>query len=132
MADKPSIDEILSPWVYESGAPPAETRLLSATDAGSGSLRLSPDVLRMCADRLVVLRGEADRDVNTALRETDGAPTGPGLQISKAIDHVHDRWVDKLKHLLGDMDERASRLRKAADKWNETEEANAKAFKAGH
>lgn len=126
------IDKALSPWLYTNeGAPPptvAETRLQS-TGSPDGSIHLTPELLRTAADRLTALRAEAAADVNKSLAETDGVTAGPNLRINEAIDHVHDRWVDKLAHLLGDMDERSGRLRKAADEWSETEQANAKAFR---
>lgn len=133
MADDNSIDRILSPWAYENGSPappPAfETRLLSTNDNGSGgSVHLTPEALNASAGRLDGLRADAERDINAALRESDHVNIGPNLQVTKEIAHVHERWGEKLRHLLSDMDDRASRLRKAANNWSETEKANTKAL----
>lgn len=125
------IDRALSPWLYESADPPsaepAETRLLSAA-AAPGAIQLTPETLLSAAARLEGLRGEASADVNAALRDSDHVNIGRNLQLGKAVEHVHERWGEKLKHLLEDMDDRAGRIRKAATNWYETEQAVTKAL----
>lgn len=128
MGSDTSIDRILSPWLYENGATPPETRLQSTADGGSGSVRLTVGTVRASATILGVLRAEVQADVSTAIRSCEQVATGQGLQITDAIKHVHDRWEEKLKHLVSDMDDRAGRLTKAADNWERTERDNTKAF----
>ncbi|GAA4989874.1 hypothetical protein GCM10023205_71360 [Yinghuangia aomiensis] len=131
MSEDNHIDRALSPWLYEGNDPPsaepAETRLLSAA-APSGAVQLTPEALLSAATRLEGLRGETNADVNVALKDSDHAAIGRNLQLTQAVDHVHERWGEKLKHLLEDMDDRAGRIRKAATNWHETEQAITKAL----
>lgn len=146
MAHGEDMDRILSPWLYEDGAsppqaspagprPPAsatdETRLLS-TGSGAGSMTLTPQTMYACSGRLSALRGEVEADVNAATQSIGGYATGPTLQVTKAIAYVLERWEEKSKHLLSDMQERVDRVRKAADNWEKTEQDIKKALdKAG-
>ncbi|MGA4542290.1 hypothetical protein ACPA54_20090 [Uniformispora flossi] len=89
---------------------------------------MTPETMLSAATRLEGLRGEASADVNLALKDSEHVNIGRNLQLTKAVEHVHERWGEKLKHLLEDMDERAGRIRKAATNWQETEQAITKAL----
>ncbi|MYS78770.1 hypothetical protein [Embleya scabrispora] len=126
------MDMIINPWRYQGSAPPAppeakpagpvETRLQSTIDpGGGGSVRVDAGVLSTSATRLEQLRGEVQGGVQNSLRGTDHAVVGRNLEVTKAVQYVHDRWTEKLAHLLEDMQERVTRVRKAADNWDHTE-----------
>ncbi|MYW00898.1 hypothetical protein [Streptomyces sp. SID3343] len=134
MADRENIDRVLSPWLYENAAaspvvaegqaqPPLETRLQSTIDpgGGGGTVRLDAATLYASASRLDGLRGEIEGDTRVALQGADHNAVGRNLEVAKAVQYVHDRWAEKLAHLVEDMQERVTRVRKAADRWGETE-----------
>ncbi|MEU0934112.1 MULTISPECIES: hypothetical protein [unclassified Embleya] len=133
MAGGESMDMIINPWRYQDSAAPAPpeakptdplaTRLQSTIDpGGGGSVRVDASVLDTSATRLEQLRGEVQGSVQNSLRGgTDHAAVGRNLEVTKAVQYVHDRWTEKLTHLLEDMQERVTRVRKAADNWDHTE-----------
>jgi hypothetical protein len=96
-------------------------------------MTLTPQTMYACSGRLAALRTEVEADINTATKNFGSHATGTNLQVTKAIGYVLERWDEKSKHLLSDMQERVDRIRRAADKWEETEQAIKKALdKAGH
>jgi len=131
MGEGRSIDQILNPWLHEGaeptptsvegGRPPLETRLRSLPDGAGGSVVLDAATLYRVAGRLEELRGEVEGDAQAALRGADHAAIGRGLEVTAAVQYVHDRWEQKLKHLMEDMRERVTRVRRAADAWDGTE-----------
>lgn len=132
MVDRESVDRIVNPWRYEDGAEqapttsrpggPIATKLESTIDpGGGGSVRIDATVLHTSASRLEQLRTEVRGGVQSTLRSTDHAAVGRNLEVTKAVQYVHDRWEEKLTHLLEDMQERVTRVHKAADNWSGTE-----------
>lgn len=135
MTDVNDLDRILSPWLYENGGAPTptpaasyETRLQSTGGSGTGTVTLTPATMYAGASALAAIRTDVETDGNTAINGTNATTIGANLQITKAVEYVHDRWQQKLAHVLEDMQERVDRVRKAADNWEKTEKDIKKAF----
>ncbi|WP_161362144.1 hypothetical protein [Streptomyces sp. SID3343] len=144
MVERESIGRVLNPQHYDGEASrpsaiaeprePLTTGLLSTLDNGGGGsgggsgIRLTPAILHASASRLEGLTGEVRADTRTALQGADHVAVGRNLEVTKAVQYVHDRWGEKLSHLVEDMEERVARLRKAADHWKTTEEDIKKSF----
>ncbi|MCF2533656.1 hypothetical protein [Yinghuangia soli] len=134
------LDPILDAWLIQPGqtqtAPaaavqqPYETRLQSTLDpgGGSGQVVVTPDTLRASASALDAMRAEVGRDVQAAINATADERVNRVLELAEALQHVQERWGEKLKHLTGTMESQAGKLRDSANSWKQADTGQAKNF----